>query len=538
MRAWIPEALKHRLLGGLRRLDPDREIVAAEFDAAWYLRAYPDIAEARVEPLAHFLAFGWKEGRDPNPRFSIREYLNEYPDVAKAGVNPFVHFLKSGAAESRAPRPDLGFRYDIIARLTPVEERVAQAMRARVATQGRAVLDAALARSRGGLRDLHVTFSHDDYSANLGGVQAGLQREAARLAELGRDHLHIHPAAPWPVVREAGEPAPLGVVWNGVAVGAFPGETVIAALKAAAAGPSAGRSFAIHSLLGHAADETADILAAAGLSEGSFWLHDFASLCAGYHLLRDDVEDCAAPPPDSAACGICAYGPWRGRHLAEHERLFRRLKLTVVSPSQATLDLWQGAWDFPAAGAVVHPHARLKPRGPAPEAPADRPFRLAYAGLPVPHKGWPVFRDLVQKHAEDSRYEFLHLGARSVPDLPVRFVEAAARPGDPLAMQRALEAAEADAVLVWPLCRETFSFIAYEAVAAGCALLTGPDSGNVAAFVREGGHGLVLDDETALAQAFESGDITALSRARRRPMLHDLEFSALTVDLLRETRPA
>lgn len=538
MRAWIPDSLKHRLLGGLRRLDPDREIVAAEFDAAWYLRAYPDIADAGVEPLAHFLAFGWKEGRDPNPRFSVREYLNEYPDVAKAGVNPFVHFLKSGNAESRAPRPDLGFRYDIIARLTPVEDRVAQARRARVAVQGRSVLDAALARSRGGLRALHVTFSHDDYSTNLGGVQIGLQREAARLAELGRDHLHIHPAAHWPVVREAGEAAPLGVVWNGVAVGAFAGETVIGALEAAAAGPAEGRSFAIHSLLGHAADETADILAAAGLSEGFFWLHDFASLCAGYHLLRDDVEDCAAPAPDSAACGICAYGPWRGRHLAEHERLFRRLKLTVVSPSQATLDLWQGAWSFPVAGALVHPHARLKPRGPAPEVPAGRPFRLAYAGLPVPHKGWPVFRDLVQKHADDPRYEFLHLGARSVPDLPVRFIEAAAGPADPLAMQRALEAAEADAVLVWPLCRETFSFIAYEAVAAGCALLTGPDSGNVAAFVRDGGHGLVLDDEAALAQAFESGDITALSRARRRPALHDLEFSALTVDLLRETRPA
>ncbi len=86
-------------------------------------------------------------------------------------------------------------------------------------------------------------------------------------------------------------------------------------------------------------------------------------------------------------------------------------------------------------------------------------------------------------------------------------------------------------MLVWPLCRETFSFVAYEAVAAGCAVITGPDSGNVAAFVAETGHGQVLPDEAALAAAFESGTILQLARARRRPMLYDLIYSALTLDL-------
>ncbi len=85
-------------------------------------------------------------------------------------------------------------------------------------------------------------------------------------------------------------------------------------------------------------------------------------------------------------------------------------------------------------------------------------------------------------------------------------------------------------VLVWPLCRETFSFVAYEAVAAGCAVVTSPDSGNVAAFVGETGHGRVLD-ELVLTAAFESGAIAELSRARRAPMLYDLRYSALTLDL-------
>ena len=154
------------------------------------------------------------------------------------------------------------------------------------------------------------------------------------------------------------------------------------------------------------------------------------------------------------------------------------------------------------------------------------------------HKGWPVFQALAVKHFDDPRYEFLHLGARTAANLPIEFRRVIAGPADPLAMRNALAAAEVDAVLIWPLCRETFSYVAYEAVAAGCAVLTGPDSGNVADFVAEGGQGQVLADEQALADAFAGGDILALARARRRPMLYDLAFSALTPDLAEHGRAA
>lgn len=100
------------------------------------------------------------------------------------------------------------------------------------------------------------------------------------------------------------------------------------------------------------------------------------------------------------------------------------------------------------------------------------------------------------------------------------------------AMQAALAAAEADVVLIWPLCRETFSFTAYEAVAAGAAVITHPDSGNVAAFVREGDRGAVLDDETALIAAFETGDILRLARRARLPETYDIAFGALSAELI------
>ena len=513
----------------------ERVLAGKEFDAAYYLSVNIDVAKSGVDPLDHFLSGGWREARDPNATFSVKDYLESYPDIAEADVNPFVHFLSAGRAEGRTGRTELGFRYEIIKRLVPLEAKVGAVTRAsaRVKLGTAAALAKALAGSRTKLRDLHVTFSHDDYTANTGGVQLCLQREGARVATLGRDHLHLYPAKPWPVVRVRGEAGHLGVLLNGKAMGVFTPKVVIGVLGKACGAVKAGRhSFAIHSLLGHAAGETADILAAAGLKAGFFWLHDFASLCAGFHLLRNDVEDCSAPPPESAACGICVYGPWRARHVAEHERLFERLSLTVVSPSRPTLDLWKATAAYPTAGEVVLPHARLVERGLAPKTPADRPLRIAYAGMPAAHKGWEIFRDLAAKYAEDPRYHFLHLGGRPQPGLALEFHKVTVTDAKPRAMQEAIEKHQADAVLIWPLCRETFSFIAYEAVAAGAAIIAGPDSGNVAAFVEAGGHGFVLAGEDALALAFETGEVAALARGARKPALYDLAFSALTVDLL------
>lgn len=519
--AAVPADMRGRLRGMFRRLDPTQAMAARAFDAAFYRRTNPDVAAAGLDPLDHFMRFGWREGRDPNAEFSVAAYLRAHPEVAASDENPFVHFLTSGGRLEVAPESPLGFRYELLERMTPVEDRIPKTPAAAVGSE--ADLAKALRRAKHKLARVHVTFSHDDFSVHLGGLQISIRREAARLAELGRDHLHFHPARPWPVVRVAGEAEPLGVVLNGERLGVF-SAAAVARVLAEVAGAGVGRSFAIHSLLGHAVDETVAILEALGLRAGVFWLHDFASLCAGFHLLRNDVQDCAAPPPDSAACGVCLYGPWRGRHLDEHARLFNRLELTVAAPSQPTLDLWTRAAPFAAARTVVLPHTTLAPRGPAPVT-EGRPFRIAYAGLPVAHKGWPIFRSLALRFADDARYEFLHLGARGEPGLPLKFQSVNG------GMAAALAAAEPDAVLVWPLCRETFSFVAYEAVAAGAAVITGPDSGNVQAFVAEGGHGRVFADEAVLAAALDSGDILELSRAQRRPMLYDLRDSALTLDL-------
>lgn len=81
------------------------EIPACLFDAGWYRSRYPDVTQAGIDPLRHYLEFGAWEMRNPNPLFDSDWYLRTYPDVAESGINPLLDYLARGAVEGRDPHP-------------------------------------------------------------------------------------------------------------------------------------------------------------------------------------------------------------------------------------------------------------------------------------------------------------------------------------------------------------------------------------------------------------------------------------------------
>jgi hypothetical protein len=76
-------------------------IARGEFDAAFYLTQYPDVKDSGMDPVEHYMSFGWTEGRNPRPDFNTYDYLHLNFDVAIAGLNPFYHYLAYGKAEGR-----------------------------------------------------------------------------------------------------------------------------------------------------------------------------------------------------------------------------------------------------------------------------------------------------------------------------------------------------------------------------------------------------------------------------------------------------
>ena len=518
--------------------DHERGLVGSEFDTEYYLSAYPDIAAAGVDSLAHFLSVGWREGRNPNLWFSVSNYLESYPDVDAAGINPFVHYLLAGKTEGRLPRHDLGFRYDIIKSLQPLEDRVGvlRSSFRRPKLSRRESLREAFRRARGlETAGIYVTVSHDDFTQNFGGVQLVLMRESVAVAEMGLDHLHLFPSAPLPIADFDAEEPIVGVLLNGQRIGFFLAGDIERELAAVATRIRTSH-FAVHSLIGHRAEAILSVLTAAGCHAGWYWVHDYSSVCAGYTLLRNDVEFCGAPPPSSSACSICVYGGLRAQQIKAHELLFEKLDLTVLAPSRAALDVWKAGASV-VAPAKVHEHMRLaisQKRGRKGRSSVNnRPLRVAYVGQAVSHKGWPVFKDLAVTFGKDSRYRFYHVGKDQQPGIPVIFREVAVGPDDLGKMVRTLNELEIDVALIWSLWPETFCIAAVEALEAGAAVLTFKDSGNVAALVNSSGFGAVLDSEDDLRRLFDSGDVRELV-AQTQPRGLSAEFSNMTVDFLRE----
>ncbi len=82
---------------------PPVGVDSLDFDRSYYLAQNADVAAAGVDPRAHYLVNGWREGRNPDALFNTAFYLARNPDVAAAGINPLVHFAITGWREGRDP---------------------------------------------------------------------------------------------------------------------------------------------------------------------------------------------------------------------------------------------------------------------------------------------------------------------------------------------------------------------------------------------------------------------------------------------------
>jgi Glycosyl transferase family 2 len=113
MRALDEPSLRERVV---RWWNAFRYGLPSDFDRAEYLSLNPDVAEANVDPIRHFLKFGRKEGRSWRrdlPRgFDPAEYLSLNPDVAKANADPLQHFLEFGREQGRRWKRGLPRNFD------------------------------------------------------------------------------------------------------------------------------------------------------------------------------------------------------------------------------------------------------------------------------------------------------------------------------------------------------------------------------------------------------------------------------------------
>jgi glycosyltransferase involved in cell wall biosynthesis len=440
----------------------------------------------------------------------------------------------------------IGFRAEILINLQPLDKNLADWPHRRPKRQPvdlsgfRNALKVAL-RQSGGTGVLAL--SHDNYRNVPGGIQLCLLIEEA--AFKGRDiaYIHLCPAQPLPIM--APKSAQLNfdfeITINGVWLGHISAADIFAGLDAER--HQGGRfCMAVHSLLGHSPEITAELYRCCDAREAFFWLHDYFSLCANYTLMRNDVSTCSAPSVEAAGCRICHAGDHRIEHLKQLKLLFSQVPFTVVAPSDFTLRLWRGATDLTYCNALVHEHCEIRQNvdpiemsPPVPSGGNASPLNVAYLGAPVFHKGWTLFAEIVRDLNGSFDFNFHHLGKSKSKDYPpnLAFTPITVSPEDWYAMSNAVRTKKIDVAVLCSLWPETYNFTAVEALAGGALIVTLESSGNIPAIVRAHNCGVVFKTETDLRRAFADGSLAREVRNRMQgpPARYQITHRGMTADL-------
>jgi hypothetical protein len=105
---------KNIFFSSRKRAEEDTAVAlrkSEHFHGEWYCRMYPDVSEAALDPVRHYIRFGFSEGRWPSPLFDTRYYLRSNEDVLQSGINPLYHFISHGLVESRNPNAIFDIRF-------------------------------------------------------------------------------------------------------------------------------------------------------------------------------------------------------------------------------------------------------------------------------------------------------------------------------------------------------------------------------------------------------------------------------------------
>ncbi|WP_407378850.1 glycosyltransferase family 2 protein [Methanobrevibacter sp.] len=74
----------------------DKIMHSGLFDKKYYLKTYPHIKKSGMDPLVHYLFYGYKENKLPSPSFNLKRYLQEFPEVESKKLNPLIHYIDNG----------------------------------------------------------------------------------------------------------------------------------------------------------------------------------------------------------------------------------------------------------------------------------------------------------------------------------------------------------------------------------------------------------------------------------------------------------
>lgn len=420
------------------------------FDADTYVSLRPDIANANINPSLHYFSTGHKEC-DPNYFFSLPSRRLEQIRIKSRLIHNLdapEHLQSALSCPSIKRAKDLSKSIENISR------------------------DKAF---------LLFSFSHDNPYLNSGGVQKVIREETQKTQLRNGVYVHISPTHPRPYISDTDNTTSTKSVEihvNGQPYGSILEHSIPLFVYKTKHQYS---KVVIHHIYGFSVYPLAlAVRDHARLGDAYFWIHDYATSCPNYTLLKNRTTFCGSPIIDHAECSYCEYSLTR-KTTMENISIVTTLKgLKFIYPSYSAKHVSSNGFSVIPSNSTCHviPHCDIE-RFLLREKKIqldNRKCKVAFAGMPVLHKGWDEFLALSSDPRLYRSFEWFHIG-KNRSSAHMKYIEA---DGISSTIKDALINHEIDIVFIWSLWPETFCLTAYEAFMAKCHIITNPHSGNVA----------------------------------------------------------
>ena len=479
------EIRRRQLLMYLRPMFPTlgAHKLNGKLDVDYYSSQIRETNEISGSLTDHYSEIGFRIGLNPAPWFDTEWYLAAYPDVAEADVDPFKHFVERGFLEHRLPS-QVGWRQAKTAvrfesQLSDLVETTSIQLASSRGRQDISDVKKTIGKLTLPGRKTHLAIGHDDYRNNWGGIQQVERIEETEAQRLNLNYLQIHPTVPTLSPKQF-EHRYINLIVNGkLVIERIEYEELSDILGFFALRNSPIVSVLTHSVFGHDLEKLGEAVSSLQSAEFHWTIHDYSQFCWNPKLNLDSLVPCENPSQKSNSCLTCRFGHLRDKHVSAVENFMAQFNWKFHAPSQdcyARVARWLGKR---SKDLLLSPHGALVDgEREVLSKPLSHKSRIAFVGQTTLDKGWYEFLELVRLRS--SEFDFFHFGPdeSDVPNL-------AWNPYKSLAINiselpNLLRDFQIDAVVVWPTWHETFCFVAYESVAAGSVVITHSQSGNVA----------------------------------------------------------
>lgn len=229
-----------------------------------------------------------------------------------------------------------------------------------------------------------------------------------------------------------------------------------------------------------------------------FYVHDYYTCCVQPNLLKNDETYCGGAGLSEEKCRDCVYYKASLEHKEKIDRLFDQFSnIDIISPSEIAAEIWSKAYEKYADRITVIDHlvVERQPGEPLPALGDKDKINVAFVGLGDKVKGWNLWKEALISLSEEecSEYNFYHFGKVFESLDRVTQVEVSISKDGPEAMTDKLREYGINVAVLYSIWPETYSYTYFEAMKAGCFIITNDRSGNIACQVEKNDNGVVIE---------------------------------------------